>query len=264
MPTLILPPRYTPDSVALWKAAGRLGWAVERLQTWRVPFDLSDQDDVVLYGGLSFLIADELKVKLLEPPLDWLARVPYEYLHRRIEFTTLAAARSHSHRAFFKPADEKAFTAGVYESGPALPANHLLPALTPVLISEPVVWEVEFRCFVPEGEVTTLSPYLRFGQIAEGDDGQWRASDVELDQARAFATHFIRSSGVAIPPAVTMDVGLIAGKGWGIVELNPVWGSGIYGCDPEQVLQTIQRACVRQDTITDRDRPWILERDDLT
>ncbi|MFZ6743697.1 hypothetical protein ACO0LC_10760 [Undibacterium sp. JH2W] len=36
MPTLIFTPRYNDDSQALWKAAGALGWQVERLSNWRV------------------------------------------------------------------------------------------------------------------------------------------------------------------------------------------------------------------------------------
>jgi hypothetical protein len=31
MPMLMLPPRYTPDSIALWEAATAAGWDVERL-----------------------------------------------------------------------------------------------------------------------------------------------------------------------------------------------------------------------------------------
>jgi hypothetical protein len=40
MPTLLLSPRYTDDAQALWRAAGRLGWRVERLRGWRVPDEL--------------------------------------------------------------------------------------------------------------------------------------------------------------------------------------------------------------------------------
>ena len=40
MPTLILSPRHTEDSQLLWRAAGRLGWGVERLVSWRIPDDL--------------------------------------------------------------------------------------------------------------------------------------------------------------------------------------------------------------------------------
>ena len=138
-PLLILPPRISEDSIKLWRAAGRLGWDVERLAAWRLPFGLSDQRgrEVVVYGGLMFILADELDLVLLEPPLDWLTTVPREHLRREVTFTTLADARRHPSRAFFKAADEKAFPPGIYEPG-TLPASELLSPDTPVLISEPV------------------------------------------------------------------------------------------------------------------------------
>jgi hypothetical protein len=43
--TLVLTPRYTDDSQLLWRAAGRIGWHVERLQTWRVPDHLRNLED---------------------------------------------------------------------------------------------------------------------------------------------------------------------------------------------------------------------------
>lgn len=49
MPTLVLPPRYTPDSIALASAAAEQGWSVERLSSWRPPAWLAGEE-VVLYG----------------------------------------------------------------------------------------------------------------------------------------------------------------------------------------------------------------------
>lgn len=49
MTTLVLPPRYTPDSNVLWKAAVEAGWSVERLAGWRPPESLVGQN-IVLYG----------------------------------------------------------------------------------------------------------------------------------------------------------------------------------------------------------------------
>jgi hypothetical protein len=49
MPTLVLTPRYTEDAQALWRAAGRLGWDVQRLTTWHIPEDLRSVPDPVLY-----------------------------------------------------------------------------------------------------------------------------------------------------------------------------------------------------------------------
>jgi hypothetical protein len=66
MPTLILPPRYTSDSIALWKAAIDLDWNVERLHEWQVPTDLQQQQNVV-YGEPLFasFVAEKLSLKLI-------------------------------------------------------------------------------------------------------------------------------------------------------------------------------------------------------
>src|SRR5689334_15236133 len=110
MPTLILPPRYTPDSVALWRAALTAGWRAERLQGWRVPDGLRGQD-VVLYGEPLFarIVASDLDLALLEPPFGWLADLPAPYRNRAVRLTTLAKARQEPVPTFIKPADDKYF-----------------------------------------------------------------------------------------------------------------------------------------------------------
>jgi hypothetical protein len=119
-----------------------------RLATWRVPAGLS-QRGAVVYGEPLFaeVVAGPLGVALLEAPFDWLPTLPARYRQRAVQFVTLGAARQHTQEAFIKPADEKCFPAQVYTSGAALPGDAVLPAETPVLISEPVTWEVEYRCF---------------------------------------------------------------------------------------------------------------------
>jgi hypothetical protein len=39
-----------------------------------------------------------------------------------------------------------------------------------------------------------------------------------------------------------LDVGIITNRGWAVIEQNAAWGSGIYGCDPVQVLEVIRHA----------------------
>jgi hypothetical protein len=149
MPTLLLAPRYTEDSNALWKVAIGSGWDVQRVLGWRAPSALEGVD-VAIYGESLFAaaMADQLDLCLLEPPFHWLTRLPLEYVHRRVELTTLAGAREIRREAFFKPADDKPFRAAVYPSGEAIPAHELLAPETPVLVSEPVRWEAEHRCFL--------------------------------------------------------------------------------------------------------------------
>jgi hypothetical protein len=53
---------------------------------------------------------------------------------------------------------------------------------------------------------------------------------------------------------VVLDVGIIRGEGWAVVEANAPWGSGVYGCDPDQVLRVVQRACMAIDPTTQTGR----------
>jgi hypothetical protein len=261
MPTLVLPPRYTPDSISLWRQANELGWQVERLQHWRAPESLRDHE-IVLYGESLFaaVVADELGIALLEAPFHWLADLPEIYRKRKVIFTTLAEASSYRQRAFIKPADDKCFPAQVYQSGEELPKSDVLPDATPVLISEVVDWEIEFRCFVLEGKVETFSPYLRDGELAQERDGNWTASPEEINEALQFADSVLADSQVKLPPSVVIDVGVITGAGWAVIEANPSWGAGIYGCDAAKVLGVIGRGCVKLDRLSVDDKQWVIDR----
>jgi len=261
MPLLVLPPRYTPDTAALWKAAIEAGWEVERLAGWRAPEYMVEQD-VVLYGEPLFaaVVASSLEISLLEPPFSWLTTLGDRFLRRHVRFSRFSEARQTLVPAFIKPADDKCFTAKVYQTGAELPASDAIPQSTPVLISEPVDWEIEFRCFVLSRQVRAMSPYLRCGELAQDEDGQWKATPDQTTEALSFAETILRDRSIRLPPAVVVDVGRIAGRGWAVIEANAAWGSGIYGCDPKAVLDVVRRASVRSDAITDEDRPWIVHR----
>lgn len=259
MPTLVLPPRYTPDSIALWRAACDLNWNTERLVGWRVPEWLA-KEEVALYGEPLFAdaVAEQLGIALLTPPFDWLVSIPKEYVQRDISFITLGSARKHPGRAFIKPADDKCFVARVYEAGDELPNESVLPGTTPVLLAEPVHWLSEFRCFVVEGRIQTMSVYLRNGELAQGKDGDWPCAETELRQACEFAEGFLGDERIRIPPSVVVDVGVIEGRGRAVIEANAAWGSGIYGCDPSQVLIAVRRASVPKNSIQPGDADWLV------
>jgi hypothetical protein len=259
MTTLILPPRYTVDSAALWKAAIDADWEVERLQGWRVPPNLAI-DDVVLYGEPLFaaIVAEQLNLAMFEPCFQWVAELPSVYRQREVEFANLAKAREQSIPRFIKPADDKCFQARVYQSGKELPGREILPDDTPVLIAEPVVWEVEYRCFVLERDVETASVYMRSGQLAQDLEGRWLATEAEVAEAIEYAQAVLNDESVALPPAVVLDVGRIAGRGWAVIEANAAWGSGIYGCDPHAVLRVVRRACVKKDKLSEQHKCWVI------
>ncbi|WP_156910681.1 DUF4343 domain-containing protein [Nocardia mangyaensis] len=55
-----------------------------------------------------------------------------------------------------------------------------------------------------------------------------------------------------------MDVGLIEGRGWAVVEANCAFGAGMYGCDPVRVLEVLARACVPRHELLGSDATWAL------
>jgi len=215
-----------------------------------------------LYGEPFFAaaIAEQLSLHLLEPPFDWLATLPVSYSKRRVSCTTLGEARLVAEAAFIKPADDKCFSARVYSSGAELSNTEHLPIETQVLVSEPVEWEVEYRGFIQHGELLTLSPYFRNGELAQTEDGDWPAAEEEVKEARDFYTDLLGTSEVKLPPGVVVDIGKIKGHGWAVVEANPAWSSGIYGCDPSLVLPVVASACISADAAVNAPLEWVISR----
>src|SRR5262249_49623979 len=121
---------------------------------------------------------------------------------------------------------------------------------------EPVVFEVEYRCFIVERRAAALSPYIRGGEIARDADGAWDADTAEVAEARACVGALLGDPAVELPPAVVVDVGRMAGRGWGVVEANAAWASGLCGCDPAAVLAVLRRAAVPRACASAEDRRW--------
>jgi hypothetical protein len=216
--------------------------------------------DIVLYAEPLFAeaVTDQLGLILLEPPPEWLPGLPAQLVQRRISICTLGEARSMAGPVFVKPAEGKVFEARVYGKADELPSPEQVDDSLAVLVSEPVTWQLEVRCFVLEGLIATLSPYWRCGQLAEGQDGTWPFLAGEREAALDFAQRVI--DGAPVPPAFVLDIGITAEHGWAVIEGNPCWGAGLYGCSPLEALRTGRRAVRRQPEITARERIWVSPR----
>jgi hypothetical protein len=244
MPTLVLSSRYTDDSNSLWRTAIAEGWDVERLRNPQVPEGLA-QREPVLYTDTFYAsqIAEALSVHLLSPPLDWLVRLPEHYRGRSVRSLKWSDARAITERAFFKPADDKWFPSAVYDSGQTIPTSAEYSPDAPVLVSEVVHFEAEYRLFVLDRKVAASSIYIRNGRRADRlDDGNWNAPEAEHAEALHFAETLLADSSVHLPAAVVLDVGRTRERGWLAVETNPAWASGLCGCDPRAVLPVLRRA----------------------
>lgn len=241
MPTLILTPRYSDDSQSLWRVATHLGWRVERLVNWRLSDDLKQASEPVLYleALMAEAIAEQLGVRLVSPPNNWLPNLPEEYRKRWVYLSTLGEVRQSGKQAFVKPPNDKSFPALVYAAGD-LPSDYADE--TPVLIAEVVHWDKEFRCFILNRALKTFSVYLRDGELQSEND--FAHTNEEEGEVRDFIEMVLSDERVQIPSATVIDVGVIRGRGWAVIEQNAAWGAGLYGCDPAQALEVLRYAVV--------------------
>jgi hypothetical protein len=242
MPTLILSPRYSDDSISIWRTAIALGWDVTRLASWRCQDDF-EPEHPVLHGEPLFntAIAEQLELSLIEPPEDFLVKLAREYIGREVRLLTAAQARELPGRVFLKPPNQKTFPAKVYACGAELPE---MPDDDLVLASEPVDWVAEFRFFVLDRRVRAWSPYWLYGALARKDD-KWVVDPDLLEMTRSLVDRLLDDPCVEIPKALVLDCGVIRGVGAAIVEANVASGSGIYGCDPKDVLEVLRAATIK-------------------
>jgi hypothetical protein len=99
----------------------------------------------------------------------------------------------------------------------------------------------EHRCFVLEGAVVTSSPYL-LASGATYEEGWEASADFDHVSARAFAQEVVDEMGNDQPHGYTLDVGLTTSGQWVVIEANPAWCSGTYGCKLEAVVDVVVEA----------------------
>lgn len=253
MPRVVLSPRYSADSIAIWQAALAAGWSTARVKHGEAEALLGaiEPEEVVIYGEtlLADAVAGALDLVLLEPPAAWLPELPEGLRLRDVRLCPLGEARRTGAGKFIKPVDDKFFQARVY---PVVDIDDVGDELE-VLVAEPVRFGVEVRAFVCDGEIAGLSAYIRDGALARGD-GDWPLTAQEQAAARACLERVIAE--VEVPPAVVIDVGEIVGRGWAVVEANPAWASGLCGVDPAAVLPVLRRACVARSRLVAEELRW--------
>lgn len=237
---LLAQPRNGSEIRALIVAAHELGWEViEAPSGWRLEEELTNSGKAgVPYGSQTFgeVIAQQMNWKLRFNSLDWLAKIDQEYLGRKVEFMTLAQAMQLLETKFIKPADDKVFMAKVYEPGELNP-HEVVPRDTPVLVSDPVKFVSEYRCFVKDKKVITCSCYIMNGEINEPRNW-FKGSDAVAEHLTKLLTRDIITSEPAVIDLGYLDTGELV-----IIESNQAWASGIYGCDLAGVLEVLSVAC---------------------
>ncbi len=236
---LLVSKRYSDDSRLLMEAARIRGWEALRLQSSSVPPGLRAEECCVYAEGfLAEHLAAQLGLVLARPPHDALARIAERYTSRKIRFSLARDFRRPEQPAFIKPADQKLFAAGVYAPGEPIAGLDDLHPEDPILVSEVVNFECEYRFFVAHAEVRTGSVYWLDEQVPQVEAGYEGQGDPFWSEARAFAQQVCGAHDF-LPVSYVVDVGRLDSGRWAVTEFNPVWASGIYGCSPLAVLDCL-------------------------
>jgi hypothetical protein len=258
--TLLLASSLLPAARQLAVAAHARGWSTHFLDKEPHPHVTGNR---TFYGGTdkADFYARQFELCLIEPPLDLITRVPPDLLARTVSFGMLEQLRHARGPLFIKPADpiNKSFDAGVHATPRAIRARTPIPADTPILVSTPVEWTSEFRCFVREGEVEAWSPYLSFGRPV------WKpgsAGPLPTNLRSVCDRLFSRMSN-QLPPAFVVDVGVLDDGRWAVVEFNPAWCSGLLGANVDHALHVIERSAMFSRTATAEDVTWTRHRSPL-
>jgi hypothetical protein len=243
MPTLILSNRYSQDSNLLWNKAIQLGWGIERFISWKIPDDFDPYLPVVLYGEPLFneIVASQLNLTMIFPANDFLTKLPYWAVRRTIKIISMRELRSLKGPLFVKPLNYKGFPAGIYK-----PYFGLLDYVANdemVLVSDVVEWGIEFRFFILDRKIMTYSSYLINGKLSKEESAwgdQWRTDKGAEEEIVYLVNKVLVDNSIELPKTLVLDAGYITGYGPAIIEANAAQSSGIYGCDPEKVLETLK------------------------
>lgn len=201
------------------------------------------------YGEVSFcdIMADRLSLGLLEPPSDWLGRLPAKYVNRELWCGTVADLGRVKERRFIKPANDKTFERAVFEKGSDVPIKWIDPEC-PIIVSEVVSFEWEVRLHILDRRVVTAADYLLIGEDPEA----------AMAEAKEWVQDLLNEPALDLPSAVVIDVGCMEGLGVGVVEANAVYASGMYNeADRDAVLDLVLRAAGPASLVAEADRKYL-------
>lgn len=217
-PTVLLQQRngggdWSPNVAVARSGFEHLGYALT------VDESLASKCDVAV-GSVRF-VRRSLLARGLDPPcLNTLPEQLSEFYGRRVWRTTLGAIRQEDLQVFIKPIeDTKLFTGHVRGDPTHLAATATLPDETPVLASDPIDLEAEWRCFICHGECVGIRQYL--GPV------------FAPKPPPSFVSAMVLALGPQSPAGYSLDVGLLAGGQQPVlVEMNDGYGLSAYGLEP--------------------------------
>ena len=180
-------------------------------------------DDLIV-GGVSTVNRRMAAYGITIPEYDYPPELS-EYLGRRIWSDTLGSVLEHkeSWPVFVKPVKDKVFTGFRLRTERDIPRLRHAGTDEPVLCSELVDFQTEWRCFVRYGNIWDVRPYR----------GDWRNHYNEKVLEEAVSRYTDAPAGYA------MDFGVIEDGRTLLVEINDGYALGCYGADPVQYAKLL-------------------------
>ena len=213
-------------------------------------------------GPLAAAINAGAAIGLLGATAKWFVDLPREVTGRDWSLVDVAGARAMVARApaFVKLAEAKfrALPARRYrtvtELDAALSFVHARSSLVLIATCDWLPIASEYRVFTIAREAVAWSPYLVH-------DDPWspllrthRASFHE--EAAAFVAATLAALPAAqVPPTAVLDVARLDDDRFVVLEVNHVWSSGLYGCEPARALQAVVAAA--EGNQQEKLGPWV-------
>lgn len=177
-------------------------------------------------GFANRLLSSGVNAKFSVLPPDALASLPTSLTHRRVSVLRAGMLIGIDHPVHVKPAVEK------LPRWPARVSRGPWPVDNPsflVQVSEPVVFEREWRVFLVNDEPVASSIYLDHGVT-------WDALEASPAPASALS---LASEVADRTGARCVDIGLMDDGQWAVVEMNPAWASNPYHSDRAGFLEAV-------------------------
>ncbi len=258
-PTLVVTQPFSLMAIGIMHFAKAARWNVIPNVGLMLPADVRE-GEIAIYGDWRQVcaIAERNWLSLIAPHSRWLSELPPEFLGRKIEVVTWQQAKNIAEPKFFQSLDEQSEVTGVFDNGGGLPHREDIADDAAMLMSTPVDFEYEFRCFVVDGAVVAISPYNHQGKSCQVR-GAWKAPEPLHEEAADFCSTLLADSRVDAPRAFVVDVGLMTGVGWVVVAARPTWCSDPYGCPPPGVLEGLKHSCTSRRNVQLSEQRWVVQ-----
>lgn len=187
------------------------------------------------------LLASGVDPGFLSAGPTFTADLPWRFLRRKVWAGRMKNMPRPIGPAFYKVAEAKFGLLPAKEYpywGQFVQAAHLakLDIEDFIQISTLIDYTHEYRCFIADGQVTAISPYLVNGVT-------WESLDPETipgaGTAWEFAQGVVNFLGADQPPGYVLDVGADPSGRFSVIEANAAWSSNPYHSAADGVISSV-------------------------